>query len=140
MKLPAILCDIDGTIALRGDRDPHAHEHAMEDQPNWPVIRTVEAVQRVHGWRIVLVSARSEKFRDITRYWLWTHRIAGDSVPLFMRKDRDERPDQEVKKDIYRAYIEPHYTVQAIFDDRDRVVKMWRELGLPCFQVAEGNY
>ena len=26
------------------------------------------------------------------------------------------------------------------FDDRDRVVAMWREEGVPCFQVAPGDF
>ena len=26
------------------------------------------------------------------------------------------------------------------FDDRDRVVKAWRELGVPCAQVSEGKF
>lgn len=28
----------------------------------------------------------------------------------------------------------------AVFDDRNRVVDMWRRLGVPCFQVAPGNF
>jgi len=32
------------------------------------------------------------------------------------------------------------YTPSVVFDDRDRVVKMWRENGIRCFQVAEGNF
>ena len=30
--------------------------------------------------------------------------------------------------------------VVAVFDDRDKVVKMWREIGLTCMQVAPGNF
>ena len=26
------------------------------------------------------------------------------------------------------------------FDDRDQVVKMWRGLGIECFQVREGDF
>ena len=33
------------------------------------------------------------------------------------------------------------YDVAGVLDDRDQVVKMWRnELGLTCLQVAEGNF
>ena len=28
----------------------------------------------------------------------------------------------------------------CIFDDRDKVVKMWREEGLTCMQVAPGDF
>jgi hypothetical protein len=30
--------------------------------------------------------------------------------------------------------------IKGVFDDRNQVVKMWREKGLTCFQVAEGNF
>ena len=32
---PVVLCDIDGTIALRGDRSPYDHDASMEDAVNW---------------------------------------------------------------------------------------------------------
>jgi hypothetical protein len=28
----------------------------------------------------------------------------------------------------------------AVFDDRDKVVAMWRSMGVPCFQVAPGDF
>jgi hypothetical protein len=30
--------------------------------------------------------------------------------------------------------------VIAVFDDRNQVVRMWRDLGLTVFQVADGNF
>jgi hypothetical protein len=30
--------------------------------------------------------------------------------------------------------------VLCVFDDRDKVVKMWRENGINCFQVAPGDF
>ena len=33
----AIICDIDGTLAIRGDRGPYEHERASEDTLNAPV-------------------------------------------------------------------------------------------------------
>ena len=30
----AIICDIDGTLAIRGDRGPFEHEKAQEDKVN----------------------------------------------------------------------------------------------------------
>lgn len=138
----AIIVDIDGTIALRGDRDPFDHSIAMEDAVNWPVVKAVNALVTAYDWRVILVSGRAEKFREITDYWLWTHGIFQfpNRIALHMRPDSDTRPDQDVKRDIYIDLIAPDYDVQIIFDDRNKVVNMWRELKLPCFQVAEGNY
>jgi hypothetical protein len=30
--------------------------------------------------------------------------------------------------------------VRLVLDDRNSVVKMWRSLGLECWQVAEGDF
>lgn len=138
----AVVVDIDGTIALRGDRDPFDHSVAMEDAVNWPVVIAVNGLVMAYDWKVLLVSGRQEKFREITDYWLWTHGIFQfpNRAALLMRADDDTRPDQDVKREIYIDLIAPEFDVQMIFDDRDRVVKMWRELKLPCFQVAEGNY
>ena len=57
-----------------------------------------------------------------------------------MRKGGDKRIDSIVKKELYRKYIEPFYRVKLVLDDRNQVVDMWRDLGLPCWQVAPGNF
>lgn len=139
-KQNVVLVDIDGTIALRGDRDPYAHEHSMEDAVNLPVVNAVEALVKAFGWKVILVSARKEKFREITEYWLWTHDLFNDRVALYMRANDDQRGDPQVKRDIFERRIAGQYDVQMVFDDRTRVVRMWREIGLTCFQVAEGDY
>lgn len=141
-KPSVILVDIDGTIALRGDRDPYDASKAMEDAVNWPVVEVIYALMREYGHRVQLLTGRDEQDRDVTEYWLRAHRLDGGfwHPPLFMRSRGDVRSDEIVKEEIYRTHIEPHYTVFCVFDDRDRVVQMWRRIGLTCLQVAEGNF
>jgi hypothetical protein len=57
-----------------------------------------------------------------------------------MRRSGDNRCDSIVKEEIYREHIEGKYNVLAVFDDRDRVVDMWRRLGLLCLQVYYGDF
>ena len=45
-----------------------------------------------------------------------------------------------MKEEIYDQYIKDKYNVAAVFDDRDRVVKMWRDKGLLCCQVYYGDF
>jgi hypothetical protein len=71
--------------------------------------------------------------------WIQDH-IAVHPITLFMRSEGDHRPDDIIKEELYRSHIEPVYDVQFIFDDRDRVVQMWRRIGLTCFQVANGDF
>jgi hypothetical protein len=57
-----------------------------------------------------------------------------------MRTEGDHRSDDIVKKEIYEKRIAPQYDVVIVFDDRDKVVKMWRDLGLLCGQVYYGDF
>ena len=53
-----------------------------------------------------------------------------------MRPFGDRRKDLIVKKELYMNHIHNNYDVICVFEDRQSVVDMWRELGLLCCQVA----
>ena len=76
--------------------------------------------------------------REDTTSWLEQYNVPFEK--LIMREDRDFRPDNEAKLDLYEKYIKGQYDVEFVLDDRDRVVKMWREQGLKVLQVAEGDF
>jgi hypothetical protein len=57
-----------------------------------------------------------------------------------MRARGDGRPDEIVKKELYRKRVAPRWKVTAVLDDRDKVVRMWRRIGLTVLQVAEGDF
>lgn len=133
------LVDIDGTLALRGDRDPYDWDRVGEDQPNPPVITVVQALFQA-GHPIAYVSGRKERCRRQSEMWLSTHvGYWDDTSGLWMRGDGDNRPDTVVKREIYQRHF-AHLGVAAVIDDRAPVVAMWRLLGLTVFQVAEGNF
>jgi len=54
-----------------------------------------------------------------------------------MRKEGDMTPDTQLKKSWLDAC--PQKPIMC-FDDRDSVVAMWRANGIPCLQVAPGNF
>lgn len=84
------------------------------------------------------LSGRKESAREYTKEWLKYNNILYDK--LLMRKDNDDRKDAIVKKEIYDNIIKDNYNVLFVLDDRDSVVKMWRDEGLDCFQVYYGNF
>jgi hypothetical protein len=45
-----------------------------------------------------------------------------------------------LKKQWLDELILQGHEILCVFDDRDKVVKMWRENGISCFQVAEGSF
>ena len=140
--MQCILVDIDGTLAIRGERDPHDFARCGEDEPRAKLVKILHALgdqsgRRV-GYFIIVLTGRQEKFRRITELWLALHRIPSDV--LLMRKTGDERPDDVVKEEILDQEILTQHTVVAVFDDRQRVVDMWRRRGLLCCQVAPGDF
>lgn len=84
---------------------------------------------------IVIVTGRQEKSREATEAWLKKHEIPHSHV--YMREKGDDRRDDEVKRDIYLNKIKPIYCVQAVFDDRPIVNRMWRDVKAPLFQIGD---
>ena len=134
----AIICDIDGTLAIRGKRGPFEHEKSNEDQVFEPV-KNLLKIYKNQNYHILILTGRQERFKDITIKWLQTNNIEYDSI--YFRETNDQRKDSIVKMDIYNTHIADVYNVEFILDDRDQVVDMWRNnLKLNCFQVNYGNF
>lgn len=138
-KRNAVICDLDGTLCLHQGRDPYDYVKSNTDKPNTPLITILFDLYQ-SGYEIIFTSGREDigKSREITLAWL-TANFGGNFV-LFMRGSGDHRPDQIVKEEIYHKSIEPDYNVVAVFDDRNKVCKMWRDLGLLCCQVYDGDF
>lgn len=136
-----IICDLDGTLALLGDRTPYDASSAEHDLLNAPIasILQVYSKQKDQLIDLFLLSGRYERYRKQTENWLKKHKII-HYKHLFLRKDTDFRKDVLYKKEIYEKYIEGKYDVLFVLEDRDQVVKMWREVGLTCLQVDYGNF
>src|SRR5689334_13648286 len=106
-----VLCDIDGTVALMGKGEPgrrafYHWDRVGEDDPNEPIVELVDVLRS--RFEIVFLSGRDEMCRDSTMRWLLDHGVAEPGDRLYMRPHRDNRPDTEVKLEIYRREIEPN--------------------------------
>lgn len=140
---PAIIVDIDGTLALMNGRQPYDWDKVWTDLPNKPVVDLVGSylkVQQASGreCELLIVSGRDGGCREQTEEWL--QRNISFEHKLLMRPEHDMRDDTQIKSEIYHLYIENEYDVQFVVDDRQKVVDMWRELGLTVFQVADGRF
>jgi len=138
--------DLDGTLAdcthrlhfiNNGKKDWPAFFAACKDDA--PIHHMIElcAELEVSG-RIVICSGRSDVVRDDTMRWLIENGLSPDL--LMMRKQGDHRPDHVVKLEMLTDLRAMNYNPTMAFDDRDQVVKMWRENGVPCAQVAPGDF
>lgn len=152
-ELPlAFLCDIDGTVALKGDRSPFDETRVHKDRPNSRVIEVVENHIKL-GYQPIFLSGRTMGCYSETWNWL-ADNIRYDELNavndygvveklfrLIMRPIGDNRKDSIVKRELFDQHVRREYNVRFVLDDRDQVVKMWREeLGLSCLQVAPGNF
>jgi predicted kinase len=133
-----VLVDIDGTVALMAGRSPYDMSRVGSDQPNHAVIAAVRAMHDA-GHGVVFCSGRDASAREATERWLAEH-VGVPYLALHMRAVGDTRKDSVVKREIFDREIRDHYHVVGVFDDRMQVVRMWRELGLTVFQVAEGDF
>jgi hypothetical protein len=143
MRPKAIIVDIDGTIA-----DARHRLHFIDGtdgKKNWNQFNAMSAFDNHNQWcvdlvynyaeagyEIVFLTARSgsPETRKITDDWLRAHVPALIKYHLFMRKDKDFRPDFVSKQEVYNLEIAPYFDVQLAIDDKPAVCSMWRTCGI----------
>jgi len=133
MKPSAYIFDIDGTLAIRGDRSPYDYSKVNLDTPNEGVARICRHL--AERYSIIIVSGREDDCYKETLDWLSLHGLK--PYALYMRKSGDKRKDSIVKAEIYISMIEPDYKILGVFDDRLQVCRMWHKLGVPLFRVGD---
>ena len=133
-----IIVDIDGTIAEMEGRSPYDWARVGEDKPVQVILDLINSYCSIYHPKIVFLSGRDAVCYDLTYNWLVEN--YGMPFELYMRPKEDQRKDSVVKEELYRENIEGKYNVNFVVDDRQQVVDMWREIGLCCIQVAEGNF
>jgi FMN phosphatase YigB (HAD superfamily) len=152
-QTPLVVFDLDGTLAdithrlhfieNEGQEDYASfYKACVDDKPVDAVIQILVHMQAA-GFKILIATCRSDEVEDETREWIEKHIGKGNDLTyqLLMRpKEDDTTPDDVMKRQwVFDGKIN-HDTVLCVFEDRDKVVKMWRELGIPCFQVAPGDF
>ena len=80
----------------------------------------------------VIITARNERYEDITREWLG--RIDAAYDVLVMRPDGDPRPDHEFKQEVLDL-LEREYDFDFAMDDNPFVAQMWRDNGIETIVV-----
>ena len=133
----AVIVDIDGTLAHKNDRNAYDYKNADKDECDEVISELTNQLYRLN-YRVIILSGREDSCCDLTIEWLNKHMISYHD--LHMRKSKDMRKDAVVKKEIYDQQIKDNYSVLCVFDDRNQVVEMWREIGLKCLQVQEGDF
>jgi len=132
----AFIFDIDGTLARMNDRSPYDWNKVNDDT----VIKQVNSVLlalSVQGYHIIIFSGRDGSCEGATKKWLSDNGIPYNYFDI--RPEGDTRKDSIIKQEMFDK-IKDKYNVIGVFDDRDQVVRMWRDLGLQCFQCNYGEF
>ena len=124
------------------------------DVPNAPVIKMAQMFH-ADGFNIVIFSGRNDRGFDATVQWLDNNHVPFDLLVMRPDKFKDKSwpiadgnpatsdmrfmPDEILKKKMLDTFVDIN-DVFLVVDDRDKVVKMWRDLGLNTFQVAPGDF
>ena len=134
-----IIVDIDGTIAKNiTGRGFYDYSRVSEDGVVDSIADLVR-MYKIHGYKIIMLSGRDSVCRPETTNWLNFHDIPFNE--LWMRAEGDMRKDSTVKMELFYNNIHNRINPLFVLDDRDQVVKMWREeIGLKCLQVAYGDF
>lgn len=133
-KPHAILCDIDGTLAKKGDRNIYNGSNVHLDTLILPVFQVISHYTN-SGRKIFYLSGRSTEFAEQTSQWLTDNGCPDGDI--IMRREGDKRTDYIVKKELYEEYIKGKYNVDFVIDDRKQVKRMWVEQGLFVFDVNQ---
>ncbi len=157
-----IVFDLDGTLADCDHRHHLIQGAARETSEAWtefyrrcvddkPVRVLCDLLPQIARAREVQIwSARSDEVRAQTEQWLDEHVFHGTywrdplatftGVKLRMRQGSDKRSDIELKEAWLMDWRAQGLEVDIVFEDRNRVVEMWRSNGVVCAQVALGEF
>ena len=156
---PAVLFDIDGTLAdvghrlhlldlgRAGGKDWDAFFDAMvDDTPMAKVIWLARALclaDNPDGPDVLFVTGRLDTHRVHTVEWLARHvapSLSHDwyNTRLYMRGKGDRRPDHVLKRSMLRNILETGYEPVLAVENSETVAEMFREAGVRVLLV-EGN-
>jgi hypothetical protein len=137
---------MDGTLSDNRDRlakldrlDPdwdefHRRQHF---DPMLPDQRALLQICEDAGLAIVILTARPERYRQQTEWWLSKHGIFPDAV--LMRGDNDSADTVEYKMNVIKHLLQ-EFVVALVVDDHAGVCSASRELGLPTVYIHSNYY
>lgn len=142
-----VVFDLDGTLADLTHRLHFIDKNRVS--PDWdafhkacvydkPIIKIIEVLWAMKdaGHVVEVWSGRSDIVRAETEEWLTRYEIFPNA--LLMRTEGDYTPDHLLKESWIAAIGSP--VPDLVFDDRNKVVEMWRRNGIRCCQVAVGDF
>lgn len=141
LELPnCYIFDIDGSLAIKSpERGYFEWDKVGLDLPNTNVVDIHNVICNQANTQVFFFSGRDRICETDTYLWLSNNLNSEffDGNDLFMRPQSNTEDDTIIKKRMYEENIKGKYNVLGVFDDRPKVNRMWRSLGLPVFAIGD---
>lgn len=134
---PCVIFDIDGTLAHMVLRNPYDWNRVGEDTVDGPTVSLLKDLHAARSTKIVICTGRDGVCLPETEQWLKDNYIPYDGI--FIRPAGDQRPDWQVKEEMWRKITQVFY-IDYMVDDRQQVVRRARALGLKVMNVEYNNF
>ena len=135
---PAYIVDIDGTLAHNtGGRSFFDYTRVLEDSVDVNVRDVVNSLY-FEGNTIIILSGRESYAKKDTEEWLKKNGVHYNHI--FMRKEKDNREDSVIKKELFDNHIADVYNVKGWFDDRISVSNFVFNYGITLFRVGNPEW
>jgi len=141
-----LLLDIDGCLInsahrdgafLSGNMDVY-HDLHVNDTYIPQGVEVYNALMSIPFLKTYFVTARGEEARDYTEKQL--EKVITKPYKLLMRPVLDRRKTIELKPEMVIKARIPFSDIFMVIEDQNSMVKKWRELGVVCYQPADGDF
>ena len=145
-----VIFDLDGTLCDGSKREHILYDKSLfvttkerwemfysemdKDDPIVPNVRLLKLLGE--SYFVIFLTARPEKYRELTLKWINKYIGKGIYSSLIMRED-EEMGSVEFKENAYYDLEKEGYEPILILDDDLEVVKMFKEKGLPAYYCGE---
>lgn len=153
LKPHAIIWDMDGTLCnvssirhhliptdprFTGKKNFDAfHSESVNCPPHAHVKEAFLRLQTEDGYKMIVVTARQEKYRAHTSWWLSEQGLHPDEH--HHRPNGDFRRDVEIKREILEDLRKRYNIVQA-WDDNPAIIELWKSEGIDTVIVPGWEY
>ena len=143
---PAVIVDVDDTLC---DVSEIRHLYAVPDEFRAFTVASRDCPPRrevldwchqfhADGHAVLVVTGRSDEFRDITVEWLDEHLLV-PYAGLWMRPRSHYGSNVHVKREIH-IELARSFDIRAAIDDDPQIVEMWSALGIAATLVPRGGW
>lgn len=140
----AVIFDIDGTLA----NTKHRNHFLETDIKNWPAFFKTSIYDTTNinivnilnsyikdGYKIILMTGRTIKYKDITVEWLSKYNITYDM--LFMRDNKNFENVTSLKLKWY-DHLKFILNIESIYEDNIDTISEFNKLNINTFYIKNG--